>query len=101
MLRPDEAQKPLTVTELALAIRRELRPLSPVLVKGEVSGLKKSARGHYSFSIRDAASRVDAFIFADDVRRLPMVPEDGQEFIFRGRVDFWGQDTRQCEPMKK
>ncbi|HLQ60532.1 MAG TPA: exodeoxyribonuclease VII large subunit [Candidatus Acidoferrales bacterium] len=91
MLKPEEARRPLTVSELALEIRRQLRPLTAVLVKGEVSGMKKSARGHYSFSIRDAASRVDAFIFADDVRRLPMVPEDGQEFIFRGRVDFWAQ----------
>jgi exodeoxyribonuclease VII large subunit len=91
MIRPEEAHRPWTVSELALEIRRELRPLSTVLVRGEVSGMKRSARGHYSFTVRDQAASVDAFLFAADARRLPMVPEDGQEFIFRGRIDFWAQ----------
>jgi exodeoxyribonuclease VII large subunit len=94
MLRPETAQRPLTVTELALQVRRQLRPLAAVLVKGEVSGMKQSARGHYGFSIKDADSLIEAFIFAGDARRLPLLPEDGQEFVFRGRVDFWAQGGR-------
>jgi exodeoxyribonuclease VII large subunit len=91
VIRPKEAARPLTVSELALEVRRSLRPLSSVLVKGEVSGMKLSARGHYSFAIRDRGAVVQAFLFAGDARRLGLVPEDGQEFIFRGRVDFWPQ----------
>src|SRR5438270_6327416 len=53
--------------------------------------MKQSARGHFSFAIRDAASVVQAMIWADTARRLAMLPEDGQEFVFRGRVDFWAQ----------
>ena len=94
MLRPDDAGRPLSVTELANEIRRELRPLTTVLVKGEVTGMKMSAKGHYGFTIRDAGAVIEAFIFGDTARRLPMVPEDGQEFIFRGRVDFWPQFGR-------
>ncbi len=94
MLRPEEAGRALTVTELAQEIRRELRPLYAVLVKGEVSGMKQSARGHYGFTIRDAGAVIEAFLFNDTARRLPMLPEDGQEFIFRGRVDFWPQGGR-------
>lgn len=94
MLRPEDAQRPLTVTELAQEIKRELRPLSTVLVKGEVSGMKQSARGHYSFTVRDPASVIEAMIWADTARRLPALPEDGQEFIFRGRIDFWPQGGR-------
>ena len=45
MLRPEEAQRPYTVTELANEIRRELRPLTALLVKGEVSGMKRGAKG--------------------------------------------------------
>jgi exodeoxyribonuclease VII large subunit len=91
VLKPDEAPKPYTVTELANEIRRELRPLTALLVKGEVTGMKQGSRGHYSFSIRDSQSLINAFIYADDAKRINMLPEDGQVFIFRGRVDYWAQ----------
>src|SRR6202165_4362350 len=91
MLRPEEAQRPFTVTELANEIRRELRPLTALLVKGEVSGMKRGAKGHYSFAIKDGQSLINGFLYADDARRVTTLPEDGQVFTFRGRVDFWTQ----------
>src|SRR5947209_19283563 len=91
MLKPEEAQRPYTVTELANEIKRELRPLTALLVKGEVSGMKRGAKGHYSFAIRDNQSLINGFLYADDARRVTTLPEDGQVFIFRGRVDFWTQ----------
>lgn len=98
MIRPQaqggEAREPLTVSELAREIQRTLAPLRTVLVKGEVSGLKQGSKGHYGFTIRDRSSVVEAFLFADDARKVPTLPEDGQEFIFRGRVDYWPQYGR-------
>ncbi len=94
MIRPEEAQRPYTVTELANEIRRELRPLTALLVKGEVSGMKQGTGGHYNFTIRDGVSRLDAVLFADDARRVTTLPEDGQVFVFRGRVDFFGKSGR-------
>jgi exodeoxyribonuclease VII large subunit len=91
MIRPEEAQRPYTVTELANEIRRELRPLTALLVKGEVSGMKRGAKGHYSFAIKDGQSLINGFLYADDSRRVTTLPEDGQAFVFRGRVDFWPQ----------
>jgi len=91
MLRPEEAARPLTVTELANEIRRELRPLIALLVKGEVSGMKRGTKGHYSFVIKDGQSLINAFIWSDDARKVTTLPEDGQVFIFRGRVDYWAQ----------
>jgi len=91
MLKPEEAQRPLTVTELANEIRRAVRPLTALLLKGEVSGMKQGAKGHYSFVIRDGQSLINAFIWADDARRVTTLPEDGQVFLFRGRVDYWSQ----------
>jgi exodeoxyribonuclease VII large subunit len=91
VLKPEEAQRPYTVTELANEIRRELRPLTALLVKGEVSGMKRGNKGHYSFAIRDGQSLINGFLYADDARRVTTLPEDGQVFIFRGRVDFWTQ----------
>src|SRR5882672_9814048 len=91
MLRPEETQRPFTVTELANEIRRELRPLTALLVKGEVSGMKRGAKGHYGFAIKDGQSLINGFLYADDARRVTTLPEDGQVFVFRGRVDFWPQ----------
>jgi exodeoxyribonuclease VII large subunit len=79
----------MTVSELAFEIRRALRPLSAVLVKGEVSGLKRTGRGNYSFTVRDQQAVVQAFLYGDQARRLGIVPEDGQVFVFRGRIDLW------------
>src|SRR5690349_21971238 len=53
--------------------------------------MKQGSKGHYSFSIRDSQSLINAFIYADDARRIATLPEDGQAFIFRGRVDYWAQ----------
>jgi exodeoxyribonuclease VII large subunit len=94
MIKPQPAQRPWTVSELARQIQVALGPLRSVFVKGEVSGMKLSAKGHYSFTIRDSASVIEAFIFGNDARKLPMLPEDGQEFIFRGRIDYWAQGGR-------
>ncbi|GAC1662469.1 MAG: exodeoxyribonuclease VII large subunit [Candidatus Dormibacteraceae bacterium] len=91
MLKPEEAQRPYTVTELANEIRRELRPLTALLLKGEVSGMKRGAKGHYSFAIKDGQSLINGFLYADDARRVTTLPEDGQAFVFRGRVDYWPQ----------
>jgi len=92
--RPEEAARPYTVTELANEIRRELRPLTALLLKGEVSGIKRGASGHFNFSIQDGYSRLDAVLFADDARRVTTLPEEGQVFIFRGRIDFFGKTGR-------
>ena len=94
MLRPDEAPRPYTVTELANEIRRELRPLTAVLVKGEVSGMKKAVAGHYNFAIGDGYSKLEAILWADASRRVTTLPEDGQVFIFRGKIDFFARNGR-------
>ena len=94
MLKPEEARRPWTVSELARQIQVELAPLRAVFVKGEVIGMKRSVQGHYSFQVRDPGAVIDAFLFANDARRLAMLPEDGQEMIFRGRIDFWARGGR-------
>jgi len=94
VLRPEEAPRPFTVTELANEIRRELRPLTAVLLKGEVTGIKRSASGHYNFTIQDGLSKLEAVLFADDARKVTTLPEDGQVFVFRGRIDFFGKTGR-------
>ena len=94
MLRPEEAARPFTVTELANEIRRELRPLTAVLLKGEVTGMKRGTAGHYNFTVHDGLSKLEAVLFADAARRVTTLPEDGQVFVFRGKIDFFGKTGR-------
>jgi len=94
VLKPDEAPRPFTVTEVANEIRRQLRPLTALLVKGEVSGMKRGATGHYNFSIGDGYSKLEAVLWADASARVTTLPEDGQVFIFRGKVDFFAKNGR-------
>src|ERR671922_819344 len=89
MIQREETRRPLTVTELAFEVKRALRPLTAVLVKGEVSGMKRTAKGNYTFAVKDPGAVVHAFLYGADARRLGIVPEDGQVFVFRGRIDFW------------
>lgn len=91
MIHLDEGERPWTVTELAEQIQRELQPLRSVFVKGELSGLRLSAKGHYYFTIKDADSAMSAFLFQNVGRRIGLVPENGHEYIFRGKVDYWAQ----------
>ena len=56
--------------------------------------MKRGTAGHYNFSIQDGYSRIDAVLFADDSRRVTTLPEDGQVFVLRGRVDFFGKTGR-------
>ena len=56
--------------------------------------MKRGGSGHYNFSIQDGYSRLDAVLFAEDSRKVTTLPEDGQVFIFRGRIDFFGKTGR-------
>lgn len=94
MIRPEEEIRPFTVTELANEIKRELRPLTAVLLKGEVTGVKRSATGIFNFTIQDGFSKVEAVLFADNARRVTTLPEDGQVFVFRGKIDFYNKTGR-------
>lgn len=89
MIQREDARRPLTVSELAFEVKRALRPLTAVLVKGEVSGMKRTAKGNYTFAVKDPGAVVHAFLYGADARKLGIVPEDGQVFVFRGRMEFW------------
>ncbi|MDR0360326.1 MAG: exodeoxyribonuclease VII large subunit [bacterium] len=89
MARPEPTQRPLTVTELSGEVRGRVRGLTAVLVKGEVSGLRRNAKGSFSFDIKDAECAIRGWIWERDAARLPLLPEDGQQYVFRGRVDYW------------
>lgn len=93
-VQPQEALKPLSVLELNARIHDLLAArFQSVLVKGEVSGVSAS-RGHIWFTLKDPGAAVEAVIFSSTVRRLPFLPENGQELVLTCQVDYHAQSGR-------
>ncbi len=93
-VQPQTALRPLTVLELNTRIHDLLAArLQYVLVKGEVSGVTLRA-GHVWFTLKDASAAISAVVFAGTARRLPFLPENGQELVVTGQVDYHTQYGR-------
>src|SRR2546426_6828696 len=93
-IQPQEAIKPLTVLELNTRIHDLLAArFQSVVVKGEVSGVSLRS-GHVWFTLKDAAASVGAVIFSSTARRLPFLPENGQELVVSCQVDYHAQYGR-------
>lgn len=93
-VQPQAALRPLTVLELNTRIHDLLAArLQYVLVKGEVSGVSLRS-GHVWFTLKDAAAAISAVVFAGTARRLPFLPENGQELVVTGQVDYHTQYGR-------
>jgi exodeoxyribonuclease VII large subunit len=93
-IQPQEAIKPLTVLELNTRIHDLLAArFQSVVVKGEVSGVSLRG-GHVWFTLKDASATVGAVIFSSTARRLPFLPENGQELVVTCQVDYHAQYGR-------
>src|SRR5438477_196091 len=93
-IQPQDAIKPLTVLELNTRIHDLLAArFQSVVVKGEVSGTTLRG-GHVWFTLKDAAAAVGAVIFSSTARRLPFLPENGQELVVTCQVDYHAQYGR-------
>jgi exodeoxyribonuclease VII large subunit len=93
-VQPQDAIKPLTVLELNTRIHDLLAVrFQSVVVKGEVSGVTLRG-GHVWFTLKDATAAVGAVIFSGTARRLPFLPENGQELVLTCQVDYHAQYGR-------
>jgi exodeoxyribonuclease VII large subunit len=93
-IQPQEAIKPLTVLELNTRIHDLLAArFQSVVVKGEVSGVTLRG-GHVWFTLKDASATVGAVVFSSTARRLPFLPENGQELVVTCQVDYHAQYGR-------
>src|SRR5438094_954285 len=93
-IQPQEAIKPLTVLELNTRIHDLLAArFQSVVVKGEVSGVSLRS-GHVWFTLKDATASVGAVVFSGTARRLPCLPENGQELVVTCQVAYHAQSGR-------
>lgn len=83
------AIKPIRVSQLNGYIKRILQSdpiLGNVSVIGEISNLKHHSTGHIYFTMKDADSKLNCFLPADQVRRLRYELADGMEITAFGYI---------------
>ncbi|MCB1116400.1 MAG: exodeoxyribonuclease VII large subunit [Chlamydiia bacterium] len=83
-------RKILSVTELTLAIKRELEPrFCAIEVEGEISNLKAQASGHFYFSLKDQGAQISAVLFKGNARNVARLPKAGDRVILRGELSLY------------
>lgn len=82
----------LTVSQISLNIKGSLENIFPnVLVRGEISGIKRPASGHMYFDLKDENSVLHAICWRGSVSKLSVVPTEGMEVICSGKITSYPQ----------
>lgn len=82
----------ITITELSRYLKNKFDEdvtLRRVFIKGEISNFKAHTRGHYYFTLKDENSRINAVMFASNVKNLKFVPCDGMKVLVTGRISVY------------
>ena len=88
---------PLSITEISAILKRTVEDrFSFVRLRGELSGVKRAASGHFYCSLKDEGARIDAVMWRGSAQRLTFQPEDGVEVIVTGKLTTYpGRSTYQ------
>ncbi len=85
--RPGDNAEPLSVSALSASLKRTVEDrFGYVRVRGELSGAKRVASGHFYFGLKDDNAKLDGVMWKGNVGRLPFAPEDGLEVIATGKL---------------
>jgi exodeoxyribonuclease VII large subunit len=84
---PGDNAPALSVSELSFALKRSVEDrFGLVRVRGELSGVKRAASGHFYFALKDENALLDGVMWKGNVSRLPFRPEDGLEVVATGKL---------------
>lgn len=93
MREPGEAVMPVGV--FVQAIKRHVEGVPQwrrVALRGECTGVQRSAAGHWYFELRDAAARIRCAVWAADAAGLAVPPAEGLAVIATGAPRVWERD---------
>ncbi len=82
----------LTVTALNRYLKFKFdndSELKSVLLKAEISNLKKHSSGHFYFTLKDQTSEISAIMFSSNAQRILFSPQEGQKVIVEGYVSIY------------
>ncbi len=84
---PGDNAPPLSVSQLSAAIKRTVEDgFARVRVRGELSGAKRAASGHFYAALKDDNALIDMVMWKGQAARLAFRPEDGIEVIATGKL---------------
>ncbi len=84
---PGDNSAALTITEISQALKRTVEDrFGFVRLRGELSGVKRAASGHFYCALKDENAVLDAVMWRGQVQRLAFVPEDGIEVVVTGKI---------------
>jgi exodeoxyribonuclease VII large subunit len=87
---PAPSPRVLSVGEVTFALRDLVAAsFGEVLVRGEVTGLRKAAAGHLYFTLKDAQAVLPCVLWRSTVARMKFRLDEGIEVVCRGGVDVY------------
>lgn len=81
-----------TVTQVNNYIKtlfESAKPLSSLMIKGEIANFKRHSSGHLYFTLKDEFSQISAIMFAPSAARLKFKPCDGMRIIAEGGISVY------------
>ncbi|MCE2930494.1 MAG: exodeoxyribonuclease VII large subunit, partial [Vampirovibrionales bacterium] len=97
--------KTFGVSELTAYLKRTIKtdPIlgGTLLVKGEVSNLKPSSRGHVYFTLKDDTASINAVMWASTASKSKFKLEEGMELIATGDLDLYAPNGSYSLVVKK
>jgi exodeoxyribonuclease VII large subunit len=82
----DNAQ-PLTISEISALLKRTVEDrFGFVRLRGELSGVKQAASGHFYCALKDEGAVIDGVMWKGNAARLNFRAEDGLEVIATGKL---------------
>ncbi|MXO60430.1 exodeoxyribonuclease VII large subunit [Altererythrobacter salegens] len=78
---------PLSITEISQLLKRTVEErFGFVKLRGELSGVKRAASGHFYCSLKDEGAVIDGVMWRGNAERLGFRPEDGIEVVASGKL---------------
>jgi len=78
---------PLTITEISNLLKRTVEDrFGWVKLRGELSGVKRAASGHFYCCLKDEGAVIDGVMWRGNAAALGFQPEDGIEVVASGKL---------------
>jgi exodeoxyribonuclease VII large subunit len=85
--KPGDNAQPLTITEISSLLKRTVEDrFGFVRLRGELSGVKRAASGHFYCALKDEGAVIDGVMWKGNAARLNFRAEDGLEVIATGKL---------------
>jgi exodeoxyribonuclease VII large subunit len=85
--RPGDNAQPLTISEISALLKRTVEDrFGFVRLRGELSGVKRAASGHFYCALKDEGAVIDGVMWKGNAARLNFRAEDGLEVIATGKL---------------